>query len=438
VRDTIATLSVRLNMMSIPDLSSLPEGDLERESVRYSGSRTLWSALHQEIKIQPFTTVSRLNSHLEQEAPDLVKSFARDLRNNSLGRTQKRPIHVSSDNLLSELIPSLLSLTEDEVMLGDIEISTSHSFSTENALNEIAKLINNSPGEVMLIRGESGFLYFDPAVCASKNEETRQNAKQMYHGLGRLIGLALIKGLPFPIDFPLFVFRILLGFRLGVVDLQIIYPSLVRSLATLDDESLLQYHIFFDETGNEYGGPTSTGGTLVTEHNRMRFITHVVKYFLCCQEGDERNPMYHFIVGVQNFCPRQLLTNMSPVTLQLQLEGPAAVIDMGPWKETLHLLVRNKDDRNITNMFLSAVDDMDCYHQARLFAWATGSLRGLCQFYPYRSSTVTVVDGSSVPVNISLCRLIILSKYLSVDEMKAKLRTVIRDADAEQMLTSMV
>jgi hypothetical protein len=62
-------LSVRLNMMSIPDLSSFSDDILMKESVRYSSSRTLWSALLQEIKIQPFATVSRLNCHLKHEAP---------------------------------------------------------------------------------------------------------------------------------------------------------------------------------------------------------------------------------------------------------------------------------------------------------------------------------------------------------------------------------
>lgn len=422
-----------INILSVSGPGSIsPEGDEERESVRFIGCCALWDSLLRDVKIQPFRKFARLSNQLNFEDHELMRVFFRDLANYTQSK-KIAPMVLRSRNIVEEILTSLLVLTNDEILL-NFEITTQNSLTTPDALLEIASQINTNPNGIMLMRSESGYLYFDPSYCASPRQEIREKAKNYYLALGRLIGFALMKGLPFPIDFPINVFRLLLGYRLGVADLQLIHPTLVRSLASLDDESLKQHSIFFDEIGHEYSGPSANGQIIVNEHNRMRFVTHVVKYFLCCQDGDEQNPVHQFIVGIQNILPRQLFVNMSPVLLQFLLEAPVNTIDIEPWKRSLHFLIRNESDRITEALFYSAIDKMDCYDKARLYAWVHGSLRGLSEFFQYQSRTiVNVIEGNSDPVSLPMYRVIILPRCQSLEEMKNKLRTVIRGADGEYM-----
>lgn len=390
------------------------------ELSRYHTCMTRWTEQKRWVSFQPFDNLMRpANYVLEvRDYNSVKKKFEEDRKTKmTLRESKKNSITVSNTSIVKDLFRGLLSFSDEEIHEGTLKVDSQPQLSLSDVFIIAAKEINDDPSIVNLVRDNaSGFLYFDPALCTdlTKVEETSLS----YKAFGRLVGLSIMMGVNLPIRFPITVYRLLLGYRIGASDLELIRPTLHKSLWALDDCALDEYLILFSQNEDgTYSGPSSSGTTRVTESNRMSFVSHVVKYFLCCGAG----PVWQFCLGVQNSCPRAVFHNLTPVALQHIVEGVPLRIEEWPAKALSP--IQTEDEVSIIADFWAVVNDLDALISMRLLAFITGSSSMLIVD---NEPLFTVAVNSSLhesdfPIAVPASNLLLLPLYANKQVMKEKI-----------------
>lgn len=257
---------------------------------------------------------------------DLIDGFRKKLK--SLLSTHNKEVLVtltSSENMLIEVLNNLMLMSQDQIKCSNLrfqilsESAVDASGVTRAVLAKVAQEINSRPELVYLKRDEdSKLIYFDPNACCYNIRLTDAFAETsidvIYRGLGRLIGLCMLKsnvGATLPINFPITFYKFLLGYRIGFEDMNAISPQIansIRSISILDSDSLKVMELtFVASTGVDQRDfelvPHGSSKT-VTDHNIMTYVTEMVKFYLGCKDRDfqsdleaPRTPLRQFILG---------------------------------------------------------------------------------------------------------------------------------------------
>lgn len=232
----------------------------------------------------------------------------------------------SSEGMTLEILDSLMSLTRPQLESGKIrfqilsESAVDVNGVTCAVLSKVAQEINTHPEMVHMKKDEdSKLIYFDPSACCRATSGGTAYAESsigvIYRGLGRLVGLCLIKsnvGATLPINFPITLYKVLLGHRIGIDDLSTISAQVansIRSIAILDEASLeLMELTFVASSGDDHSAidlVTNGSRKIVSEHNVMSYVAEMVQFYLCCKRGEQDNrsdgvskhPLRQFLLG---------------------------------------------------------------------------------------------------------------------------------------------
>ena len=369
--------------------------------MRYRAYRARYEQLVHANLFQPVSDLCSSTCTVHDTEEEL-KVFADNLKNCAYAKTDDEVIITLSrvDTMIDELFSRFGSMSEDEMNAGAIQITLlSQLYSTQDIMHRVASKINANPSIAMLSKDDaSGYLYFDPVVCHSSDTKVLRRVCKVYQALGRLIGYCLFNHLTIGLKFPLTIYRLLLGQRIGIDDLQLIQPKLAMSLLALDDEALAEYDIFYSEKSDgSYDGPSMDGTIAVVGHNRMEFISHVVRYFLVVKS--KNNPVSHFCLGVQDLCPREVFHCVTPVVLQDHVEG-ARVMEAGCALGNIIFAPKfNICETQVINMFWDVVLNMEVYQCLRILAFIVGTsnLRTkLSQYKRDRVKLITVAVSSAL------------------------------------------
>lgn len=302
---------------------------------KFSAAKDRLKQLSKVLLFQPLAEFAY--SDLNQASWKLSKgeTSVDDFRNHVKNAAQmtKREVLLSltsSEQMVIEVINTVMSMSREKINGSNVrfqilsESAVDANGVTRAVLAKLAQEINAHPELVYMKKDEdSKLIYFDPNVCCMNVPATSafgssvniMSIESVYRGLGRLIGLTLIKsnvGATFPVNFPITLYKLLLGHRIGQDDLSTISPQVansIRSIALLDSESLnmleLNFVVSSGEDHKEYSLVSYGSSKIVTEHNVMSYVTELVKYYLCCKESSTRSddeappsPLRQFLLGM--------------------------------------------------------------------------------------------------------------------------------------------
>lgn len=410
---------------------------------RYNESKRRMDTLKQWA----FTTSPDMRHN--NQGQGTIEEFQNLHKENSVRFTRIHMIPVIKERLLESVMEGLLSLTEAELETADIRFNLLDDPSidahgvTRAVLTKVAEYINANPGEVMLSRdSDSGFLYFDPQYCYSGN---KKDAQRLYLGLGRVIGLCLRKSLnevTFPINFPITMYKWLLGYSIGLADLALISPqvsSTIYMICRMEEEELSKSQLYFSvnlgQKGQiEYNLSALGDKRQVTTDNRMDYLRAQIQLYLCCFRMDKGNysVVQSLALGVQHLTTRDVWNKLSPVSLQLVLEG-VHEINVEEWRAFTE--VKNGGFHNdITiDLFWKVVGGMDAREKQRLlcFSIGTSSLpsNGFEELKPRFTLVVGTVSADSLPEAHTCFNMLLLPRYTSEETMRAKLLLACTETD---------
>ena len=183
------------------------------------------------------------------------------------------------------------------------------------------------------------------------------------------------------------------------------------------------------------------GNVRVDEHNRMAFVSHVVRHFLCCNANvsNESNPLWHFCLGVQRFCPREVFHHFTPVVLQLRAEGITR-LDGDSFVSKSYSYSRTPDEANVISMFWKVVPELDPIHALRILAFIAGTANlgsksdELDDTRPFTVAVSSALPDTDSPVAVPSCNIILLPMYKTEEIMKEALIRTVTNLDGLQPL----
>ncbi|KAJ0405991.1 hypothetical protein ATCC90586_000807 [Pythium insidiosum] len=171
---------------------------------------------------------------------------------------------------------------------------------------------------------------------------------------GRIVGRALLEGVPWGFHFTLPLLKILLGFPVGLDDIELIDPVMYRNLVWLvrnaDVESLaLDFSVTIQDT-----------------HSARRRAR-----FLLVESVSEQ--LHAFLTGFYDIVPMELLYLFDPEEFDFLLSG-SDVIDAADWeRHTKHS--SNLKDSRVRRWFWEIVRGWSNESRGRLLQFATGCSR---------------------------------------------------------------
>lgn len=339
---------------------------------------------------------------------------------------------------------------------------------TCSLLTKAAAEINEHP-EILMMRkdSDSGLLYFDPAACCSNDPVIIAKARECYMGLGRLVGLSLRKsfaGATFPIAFPITVYKCLLGQQIGLADLQIISPQVsntIHQICTMEGSDLEASDLFFSISLPAPEGSSTAHGPKdielepsgrfrqVTLDNRIDYLHQLLKVYLCAKSpasGPALGGLHgatatllltDFLLGVQHLCPRDTFNKLSPVTLQLIVEGNAAM-DVDEWQAHTEVRSDSSDGLETAALFWKVLKEMDTTDRKRLLCFAVGTAslpaKGFADLSPKFSLNIGgSLSEEALPVSHTCFHMLCLPRYKSEEVMRDKLLQAIRETDVASL-----
>jgi hypothetical protein len=305
---------------------------------------------------------------------------------------------------------------------------------------------------------DSKLLYPNPEICLAhafpeaSPDHTIAKVLETYRSLGRIIGYALTKshiGVTFPVHFPLPVYKILLGLRITVSDLMIISPSAYRTLemfCLMPAESLEDSSFPFSiglSTSEEYEICPNGKDTILSTHNRIEFLSAVSRFYLCCGGNDgeccsNSRPLRELLLGVQHAIPRSTFSFLSPLALQIMIEGERE-IDVEQWKlYTRVSLPKFVPSNDVVDWFWSVVSRMSLLNKQRLLVFSTGSAtlpsNGFQDLSPPFSLHVDPSKSSDSLPEAHTCQLmLVIPRYSSESKLEEKLLIAITETTATTM-----
>ena len=431
------------------ELSGL-DCSVDVEYNRYNESKRRMDTVKQWV----FTTSTAMKHN--NQGRGTIEEFQSQLKDISSRFNSILMIPVSKDNLLDCVIEGLLSLTEAQLETADIRFNLIDDPSidahgvTRSVLTKVAEYINANPSEVMLRKdSDSGLLYFDPQYCYAGDKKV---AQRRYLGLGRIIGLCLRKSInevTFPINFPVTIYKWLLGYSIGLTDLSLISPqvsSTIYMICRMEEDELNKSQLFFsanlDLKGEiEYNLCPSGDRRQVTKDNRMDFLRAQMQLYLCCfrtlSNSVKENPVVQQLaLGVQHLCARDGWNRLSPVSLQLIIEG-VHDINVEEWRAFTDVKNGGYQNDITIDLFWKVVGGMSVDEKQRLLCFSTGTSslpsNGFEVLKPRFTLVVGTVSPDALPEAHTCFNMLLLPRYTSQETMRSKLLMATSETDTIHM-----
>ena len=415
------------------------------EFERYQGSKRRL----ENLKARMFPTSDIKHSN---QGWGTIKDFHARLKTHSANKfTNLKVIEVNSHRLVDSVIEGLMNLPERELETADIHFkirgdpAVDINGVTRSVLSKVAEQINANPGEVLLQRdSESKLIYFDPRHCYSSSAGDKQAAQLRYLGVGRLIGLCLRKsilGATLPIHFPITIYKWLLGYSVGLADLRVINPQVaatIYKMCLMEEEVLNASQLSFSVPLGEnvdFNLDNNGDKRRVTAECSMDFLLGYVQLKLCCFQTDsENNAVRNLALGVQHLCDRELFNKLSPVSLQLVLEGEQN-LDVAVWQKFTEVKNGWNENRTTVDLFWRVLGSMSQEEKQRLLCFVVGTstlpAKGFEDLYPPFTLIVGTISMSTeaLPVSHTCFHMLIIPRYTSQDVMREKLIMACTETD---------
>ncbi|DAZ94767.1 TPA: hypothetical protein N0F65_011331 [Lagenidium giganteum] len=226
-------------------------------------------------------------------------------------------------------------------------------------------------------------------TCVNKTEQcyylNRNSSRDIgddhlehFHGLGRLIGRALLEGLVLGFHISLPLLKLILGQPLTLEDLKFhdadAYQGLVWLLEHDGAEDLcLTFTVTeVDRAGNVRNVPLVPNGECidVTDANKVQFVERKLQYLLVDSVAQQ---LYVFLKGVYDVIPQSLLMLFDYEELDFLLCG-VDEIDVDDW-EAHSRFIGDLQTHPVRKWFWELVREMPNEYRRRLLHFATGSSR---------------------------------------------------------------
>ncbi|KAJ0402141.1 hypothetical protein P43SY_000456 [Pythium insidiosum] len=152
---------------------------------------------------------------------------------------------------------------------------------------------------------------------------------------GRIVGRALLEGVPWGFHFTLPLLKILLGFPVGLDDIELIDPVMYRNLVWLvrnaDVESLaLDFSVTIQDAHSARVVDLVPGGSKlqVTDANKRDYVQKRARFLLVESVSEQ---LHAFLTGFYDLVPMELLYLFDPEEFDFLLSG-SDVIDAADWE----------------------------------------------------------------------------------------------------------
>ena len=403
----------------------------------------------------------------DDDAAMVLEAFHKSLRQHARINKRRLPVTLSKNTgIVLEVLNGLVSLSQHDLDTARVVFSIQGEGAvdvngvTRAILSQVALEINTTPDTAMLrSHDDSKVVYFDPEVCASSDPVVLASADHVYAGLGRLMGLSILKavaGATLPIRFPIAVYRLILGYPLGLADLQSISPSLATSISnicTLDSDTLDMSCLDFTVSQRDHTTiPLCPGGDKmsVSVRNRVDFVQLATRYYLgFCSAATtvptNPSPLWRFVMAVQDVCPREYFHNLSPIALQMVVEGEWDELDVTEWRlnsssrrSLMGGATSGTKIADTVDMFWTVVEAMNETDRRRLLCFSIGSTSLPCGGFSKLDPRFTLVvadsmSPDSLPLSHTCFHMLVIPRYGSEDIMRAKVSQAIQETGMTEL-----
>ncbi|KAL6055612.1 hypothetical protein QOT17_016668 [Balamuthia mandrillaris] len=358
--------------------------------------------------------------------------------------TRTKVALASGEQQLSSLLSELTALNVEELRKGlRFEVEGEKAMDLGGVLRSVfshaattLRQGNHPQHRSLLSPVHSHYVYFSPSLHSDPPEE----AASKLEALGRLLGLCIVHSLEedvrMPNCFPLPVFKLILGEPLDLDDFYLLHPDIckqIKAMCFMDSATLRSLELCFGvDISEDEGYDLVENGlnVLVTERNRLDYLLKYVFFYL-----GAALPLRSFVRGVQQVCPRHLLTLFTPAMLQMLVSGVSEFS-----------VEQMKRLTNVSSQFLSGaggmlldwfwecVEEMTSEERALLLAFITGS----SSLPPEGSGaalaitlTLSKASKESLPVAHTCFNTLVLPEYPDKGTLQRKLQTAIHEGGTQ-------
>eukprot|EP00611_Tribonema_gayanum_P020019 TRINITY_DN3580_c0_g1_i4.p1 TRINITY_DN3580_c0_g1~~TRINITY_DN3580_c0_g1_i4.p1 ORF type:complete len:291 (-),score=114.78 TRINITY_DN3580_c0_g1_i4:146-1018(-) len=275
--------------------------------------------------------------------------------------------------------------------------------------------------------GAGGTVFFNRSCTWSLEE---------YQLIGTLLGLAVYNGVLLDVQFPLVVFRKLLGQPLGMDDLDSIDPELRRGLQQLldyegtdvEDVFCRTFEVEWEEFGITRKAELRPDGaqTPVTAENKDSFVALYISWLL----RDSIQAQYDaFERGFLRVMGSASLSLLRAEELELLVAGSPAV-DFDQLQKVAEYEGYTSDHETV-KQFWQVVHDLDAEAKKNFLFFVTGCKRapagglGRLTFKVQRAGP----DSDALPTAHTCFNTILLPEYATPDKLRSRLLTAITECE---------
>lgn len=430
------TEGIRLNLRSFP-----------KESLTHIESYLRDKANLHAVHSWSFATYNR---QIRQQGSSTIELFLSKLKSIETTKYEAVTLQVNPQNGLN-VIETMMSIdntkSRQQKFLFQLagEVAIDFDGVTRSILTSVAKSINSDPKQFHLAKDEeTGFIYFDPHACFVSDSSMRETTATVYRGLGRLMGLTIryhLKQVSFPVNFPVAVYKWILGYRLTANDLITYNPQIINSLnaiCLMDEDALQSSGLSMSvplNNNSQYEFAPDGQNIAIDFGNRNEYLKSMLEFYLCWMSDPIHSPVNKFVLGIQDICDRDLFDTLPPSLLQVIVEG-ATTIDLIDWKANTEINNNVSGTESVIQNFWEIVSELSDANQSKLLCFTTGSSRlpvgGFSQLNP-KFKLVLGPKTTSLPVAHTCFNMLVLPQYESKEMMREKLLKAIEETEAAHL-----
>jgi hypothetical protein len=265
-------------------------------------------------------------------------------------------------------------------------------------------------------------------------------------------------GITFPIHFPITVYKLLLGYRIGHSDLEIISPQLAKSIvafSVMDEMTFNEMELTYSASLRYYEDGKSESkefellengkDSRVLSISRFGYLEMLLALYLCARplpaaqikKGEGNHLILFFMLGVQDMCPRRIWNTLTPVDLQIAIEG-LTEIDVNQWKQFSTIRGNFADGAITERLFWEVIESMDIPTRKKLLCFTIGTASlppgGFESLNPrFTINIVATANEDTLPVAHTCFRSIDIPKYKTRQMMESKLLLAIEETSLTDM-----
>ncbi|KAI5966896.1 HUL4 [Candida pseudojiufengensis] len=267
---------------------------------------------------------------------------------------------------------------------------------------------------------------------------------EMYHLFGAVLGLAIYNSTILELQFPIALYKILLGKSLSKADYGHLYPQTydnLLKLKKLSDEEIQDLNMTFEITFTDIFGTYYTkelipngSKTLLTKCNLDEYLD---KYMMFCIRDGIKSQVDSFTKGFNNVVGGNALSLFSPEEIQLLLCGSNDhTIDVETLKSiTKYIGWNSRSDASnskIISWFWEYMAEADNVKRKKILTFVTGSDRvpatGL-QNLPFRISLLgNGNDSNRLPLAHTCFNELALYNYVNKQKLETKMNLAVEES----------